>query len=106
MRQGTIASTLFGLLLLSAAQDAVLQTVAFRLEDGTPVRLKLKRNLSSADAQAGDRVDFDVLDEIAVNGIVLIPKGSVALGTVTEAQAKRRCDSLTEKSVRFAQSRA
>jgi hypothetical protein len=37
-----------------------------------------------------DRVDFDVLEEIKVNDVVVIPKGSVAWGTVTEAQPKRR----------------
>ena len=61
-----------------------------RLEDGTPLKLRLQRTLSSADANVDDRVDFDVLEEIRVNGVLVIPKGSVAWGTVTEAQAKRR----------------
>jgi hypothetical protein len=61
-----------------------------RLEDGTPVRLRLQRTVSSADAQVNERVDFDVLDEVKVNGIVVIPKGSLALATVTAAQPKRR----------------
>ncbi len=62
----------------------------FRLEDGTPIKLRLQRTLSSADAKVDDRVDFDVLEEIKVNDTVVIPKGSVAWATVTEAQAKRR----------------
>ena len=65
-------------------------TGPFKLEDATPVKLRLQRNLSSADAQTGDRVDFDALEEITVNGVVVIPKGSIAWGTITEAQAKRR----------------
>ena len=60
------------------------------LEDGTPVKLRLSRNLSSADARVGDTVDFEVLEEIKVGDLVVIPKGGVAWGTVTEAQAKRR----------------
>jgi hypothetical protein len=60
------------------------------LEDGTPVKLRLNRNVSSADARVGDGVDFEVLDEVSVNGVLVIPKGGLALGTVTEAQAKRR----------------
>ncbi len=60
------------------------------LEDGTPVKLRLSRNVSSADARVGDGVDFEVLEEISINGVVVIPKGSLALGTVTQAQAKRR----------------
>jgi len=63
---------------------------AFGLEDGTPVRLKLTRNLSSADATVGERVDFEVLDEIKVKDVIVIPRGSIAWATVTEAQPKRR----------------
>jgi len=61
-----------------------------RLQDGTPVRLRLQRTISSAEAQVDERVDFDVLEEVKVNGTLVIPKGSVALGTVTAAQPKRR----------------
>jgi len=60
------------------------------LEDGTPVKLRLTRNLSSADAHVGDTVDFEVLEEVKVGDLLVIPKGGVAWGTVTEAQAKRR----------------
>jgi hypothetical protein len=35
-------------------------------------------------------VDFEVLEEVKVDGIAVIPKGSVAWGTVNEAQPKRR----------------
>lgn len=36
------------------------------------------------------KVDFDVLEDVMVGNLVVIPKGSVAWGTVTEAQPKRR----------------
>lgn len=62
----------------------------FILQDATPVKLRLNRNVSSADAHEGESVDFEVLEDVAANGIVVIPKGSVAIGTVTEAQPKRR----------------
>ena len=38
----------------------------------------------------GDNVDFEVLDDVTVNGTLVIPKGGLAFATVTEAQAKRR----------------
>jgi hypothetical protein len=60
------------------------------LEDQTPVRLRLNRTISSADAHVGDTVDFETLDDITVNGTLVIPKGGLAFATVTEAQAKRR----------------
>ena len=62
----------------------------FVLEDETPVRLRLNRTISSADAHTGDTVDFETLDDLTVNGTLVIPKGGLAFATVTEAQAKRR----------------
>ena len=60
------------------------------LEDGTPVKLRLTRNLSSADAHVGDTVDFEVVEEVRVGDLLVIPKGGIAWGTVTEAEPKRR----------------
>src|SRR3984893_18248896 len=62
----------------------------FILQDGTAVKLRLGRSLSSADAHAGDRVDFVVAEEVSVNRIVVIPKDSRASGTVIAAHKKRR----------------
>jgi hypothetical protein len=62
----------------------------FVLEDATPVRLRLNRTISSGDAKVGDTVDFEVLQDVSVNGTLVVPKGGLAYATVTEAQAKRR----------------
>jgi hypothetical protein len=62
----------------------------FVLQDGTAVTLRLGRSLSSADAHAGDRVDFEVAEEVSLNRIVVIPKDSPASGTVITAHKKRR----------------
>src|SRR5258708_6307821 len=77
----------------SAQQPAptpLKQPLAFGLEDGTPIKLRLTRNLSSADATTGERVDFEVLEDIKVKDVIVVPRGGLALATVTEAQAKRR----------------
>jgi hypothetical protein len=66
------------------------QSLEFGLEDGTPIKLRLTRNLSSADATTGDRVDFEVLEDIKVKDVIVVPRGGLALATVTEAQHKRR----------------
>jgi hypothetical protein len=60
------------------------------LEDATPVKLRLSRNVSSADAHVGDTVDFEVLEDVKVGDTLVISKGGVAWGTVTEAEPKRR----------------
>ena len=62
----------------------------FGLEDGTPVKLRTARTISSADAHTGETVDFEVLEDVLVGGTLVVPKGGIAWGTVTEAEPKRR----------------
>ena len=71
-----------------ASPQPALSTL--KLENGTPIKLRLQETISSADAQVDQRVDFDVLEEIKLGDLFVIPKGSTAWGTVTEAQPKRR----------------
>jgi hypothetical protein len=87
MRRGTLAVALATALL---ANEATAQTAPFVIPDGTPVRLRLRQNLSSADAQVGQTVDFELIDEIIINGVTVAPRGAAALATVTEAKAKGR----------------
>jgi hypothetical protein len=60
------------------------------LEDNTPVHLVLSDNLSSASATTGQTISFEVSEDVLVDSLVVIPRGSLAWGTVTDAQAKRR----------------
>jgi hypothetical protein len=70
-------------LIAAAAQVRTLQ-------DGTPVRLRLNSDISSATARANETVDFEVTEPVIYQNYVVIPKGSVALGRVIKAEAKRR----------------
>lgn len=62
----------------------------FVLEDAVPVKLRINRTISSSDSKVGDTVDFEVLQDVSVNGTLVISKGGLAYATITEAQAKRR----------------
>jgi hypothetical protein len=77
-------------LALVIAALPVLPQSPLILMDGTPIKMRLNRNLSSESARVGDSVDFEVLEDIIVNGLVVIQQGSTAMATVTEARAKRR----------------
>ena len=68
----------------------VKQPLAFGLEDATPVKLRINRNISSADAHVNETVDFEVLEDVKVHDAIVIPRGGMAWATVTEAQPKRR----------------
>lgn len=80
----TLAAGTTAGVLLSAPQGPL------RLGDGTAVKVRLTQALSSATAQTNDRVNFEVVEEVKVANWVVIPKGSAASGTVTNAEAKRR----------------
>jgi len=75
---------------VEVGQSNFTSAKGFVLEDATPVRIRFNRTVSSADAHVNDTVDFEVLQDISVNGTLVIPKGGIAFGTVTEAQPKRR----------------
>jgi PEGA domain len=62
---------------------------AFGLYDGTPIKLRINRTVSSADAKTGETVDFEVLEDVKVGEIIVIPRGGIALATVTEAKPRR-----------------
>lgn len=76
--------------LPAQSNQAPKAALAFGIEDGTPVKLRINRTMSSADATTGETVDFEVLEDIKIGEIVVIPRGGIALATVTEAHPKRR----------------
>ena len=76
------------LLVLALPPSSLPAQQPFVLTDGTPLRVRLNRSVSSADAKVGEPVDFDVVEDILVNGAVVIQRGSKVLATVTDAQPK------------------
>jgi hypothetical protein len=74
------------LLMLAAAQSAVAADL--RLPAGTPLKLQLKSPLGSIHSKPGDRFYLAVVDPVAVEGQVLIPAGSRAVGEVARVQRK------------------
>lgn len=59
------------------------------IPNSTPVPLILVDPISSAYSHIGEPVRFTVAKDVTVNGHVVISAGTLALGTVTQAQPKR-----------------
>jgi PEGA domain-containing protein len=78
------------LLKAEPAPPGAGQSPALVLEDGMPVLLELSHDLSSADASEGNRVEFEVIEDVKVNDAIVIAKGAVAMGTITMAKHSRR----------------
>ena len=62
----------------------------FVLKNNTIVRVAVTKGISSATAKIGDPVDLQVAEDVVVEGMVVIPKGSAAMGAITEVEQKRR----------------
>jgi hypothetical protein len=62
----------------------------FTLAKNTPVRVKLVKSISSATAHVGDAVELEVLEDVLVQGVVVLPKGSKESGVIAEADPKKR----------------
>src|SRR6266513_2610952 len=75
---------------VSAPATAPKPTLGFGLAEDTPVRIRLARTMSSRDAKADERVDFEVLEDVKVGNVVVVERGAMAIATVTEAHPKRR----------------
>jgi hypothetical protein len=70
-------------------QTSATNNTRFVLEDGTPIKLVLAQTISSSDASVGQTVAFEVVEDVLVDGIVVVPKGSNAWATVTAAEHKK-----------------
>jgi hypothetical protein len=59
------------------------------LPDSTPIRMKLDKAISSADAKVGDEVSLEVSEGVIIDGLLIIPKGASAMGVINEAEPKK-----------------
>jgi hypothetical protein len=60
------------------------------LPNGTPIRMKLSKAVSTATAHVGDQVQFEVMEDVVVEGLCVIRKGVEGTGTVTDSEQKKR----------------
>lgn len=74
----------------AASSQTPKAPLAFGLQDGTPIKLRTSRNMSSADDKTGATVDFEVLEDVKVGETIVIARGGTALGTVTRGKPKGR----------------
>ena len=59
------------------------------IPDGTPIKLQLAENISSAHAHVGELLDFVVVRDVNVGGFTVIPAGTTAQGSITGVKGKR-----------------
>ncbi|MEQ1353701.1 MAG: hypothetical protein ABLT11_06770 [Candidatus Acidiferrum sp.] len=64
--------------------------VGFTLVKNTPVRIKLMKTISSANANVGEAVELEVVEDVLVQGVPVLTRGSKASAVVAEVEPKRK----------------
>lgn len=78
---------ILGLLLMVACSSASFsQERQITIKAGTIVPLEAVSALRASKADEGQKVDFKVSRDVVIDGIVAIPQGTIAKGTVYEAK--------------------
>jgi hypothetical protein len=74
---------------IRTAPDYLNRRETLIVPDHTRIRLRLTRNLHSADVKTGDTVDFEVLDAVKIDHRLIVERGATAFGTITRADQHR-----------------
>jgi hypothetical protein len=85
-----LLTMLVAVLIANPALPAQQTAAKFVLGTDTPVKLVLGETISSADEHVGNLVSFEVVEDVTVNSVVVIPRGSNAWATVTAAEPRKR----------------
>ena len=88
-----VTALLFGEALLpipsaSATQQDEVKTKTLKVQDGTIVHVIFTQELSSEKNHPEDMVPCEIADDVKVDGIVAIAKGTPAVGKVSQAEKR------------------
>ena len=73
---------------LDVAAANQTKTIKPTIPDGTEVSLVLSETLTSKKHVKGDLFKLTIADDLFVDGILVLPKGTVAIGEITRAETK------------------
>ena len=70
-----------------AATSAPVGNAPVLVPSGTPLKVELTAELASNSAHTGDRFQFHSLEDVTVDGWVIVPKGALGEGEITHAES-------------------
>lgn len=73
----------------AVAPDPVELPASGLLQDGTPLKLRLRNQLDSRSAKTGDEIQFEVVNNVIVGGVTILKRGAPVVGVVTDAAASK-----------------
>ena len=85
MKKLFITFLLFIPVILMAQKDSTNLTI----QEGTIIKAVLTKDISGKEVSVGQIIDFELSENVIMNGNVVIPKGAKITGSVTEAQRSK-----------------
>src|ERR1035441_5098328 len=73
-----------------ASPNPATAPTALALHDATPIRLRLARGLTFTNIKPGEMADFEIMDDLRIDGVLVIAYGWRASATIIEAEPKTR----------------
>lgn len=77
------------LLLIPATLMAQTDSTVLTLQEGTIIKAALTKSINGKEVNVGEIVDFELSENIIINGQVAISKGAKITGSVTDAQRSK-----------------
>jgi hypothetical protein len=77
-----------GLALALCATVFAAPAFATKLPEGADVKLRIVDKVTSASATEGQRFSLELDEDVVVNGVVVVPRGAKAVGTVVNARKR------------------
>jgi len=74
---------------MRAAEQQTSQNSFTTIPDGIPVRLSLREALSSETSKVGDEIHLEVIEDVNLGGLIVIPSGTPAIGHVLKDEHKK-----------------
>jgi tRNA pseudouridine-54 N-methylase len=87
-RRAVVCGLVASLSALQCAEPAL--AAERRLPDGTRIPVRVMQQISSATVKDSDPVNFAVVEDVVVDGQVVIKQGTPVRGVIVDAAAKRR----------------
>jgi hypothetical protein len=91
---GTSEKILAAMMERAAAQPAVahpsVAPVAVAIGDATPIRLRLTRDLTFTNVKPGDMVYLELLDDLRIDGLLVMAHGTRVSASISQAEPKTR----------------
>jgi type IV secretion system protein VirB10 len=81
--------------------DAAAPPAEYVVETGSRILLRLTNSVNTRHTVAGDRIYLETVVPFFVDGHLIIPRGSIVIGTVAEAQKAGRVKGRSSLSLRF-----